>query len=115
MEDLFEKGHYTWALFVGHLLIEKLLKAYYVENIDFQPPLIHNLLRIAEKSKLELSEEQKDLLVTVTTFNIQARYDDVKKEFYHKCSKEFTKVWINKIKGFRKWIINQHLTLQQNV
>ena len=115
MEDLFEKGHYTWALFVGHLLIEKLLKAYYVENIDIQPPLIHNLLRIAEKSKLELSEEQKDLLVTVTTFNIQARYDDVKKEFYHKCSKEFTKVWINKIKGFRKWITNQHLTLQQNI
>lgn len=111
MEDLFEKGHYTWALFVGHLVIEKLLKAYYVENIDIQPPLIHNLLRIAEKSKLELSEEQKDLLVTVTTFNIQARYDDVKREFYHKCSKEFTKVWINKIKGFRKWIINQHLTL----
>ena len=111
MEDLFEKGHYTWALFVGHLVIEKLLKAYYVENIDIQPPLIHNLLRIAEKSKLELSEEQKDLLVTVTTFNIQAMYDDVKREFYHKCSKEFTKVWINKIKGFRKWIINQHLTL----
>ena len=111
MEDLFEKGHYTWALFVGHLVIEKLLKAYYVANIDIQLPLIHNLLRIAEKSKLELSEEQKDLLVTVTTFNIQARYDDVKREFYHKCSKEFTKVWINKIKGFRKWIINQHLTL----
>ena len=34
MEDLFEKGHCTWALFVGHLVIEKLLKAYYVENID---------------------------------------------------------------------------------
>jgi len=63
------------ALFVGHLVIEKLLKAYYVENMDIHPPLIHNLLRIAEKSKLELSEEQKDLLVTVTTFNIQARED----------------------------------------
>jgi len=28
LEDLFEKGHYTWALFVGHLVLEKLLKAY---------------------------------------------------------------------------------------
>ncbi len=110
MDDLFEKGHYTWALFVGHLVIEKLLKAYYVEKIDIQTPLIHNLLRIAEKSKLELSEEQKDMLVTVTTFNIQARYDDVKREFYHKCSKEFTEKWIGKIKGFRKWIKSQHLT-----
>jgi HEPN domain-containing protein len=109
MEDLFEKGHYTWALFVGHLVIEKLLKAYYVENIDIHPPLIHNLLRIAEKSKLKLSEEQKDFLVTVTTFNIQARYNDVKQEFYHKCTKKFTEIWINKIKDFRTWIKNQHL------
>jgi len=62
--------------------------------------IYENRIRIAEKSKLELSEEQKDLLVTVTTFNIQARYDDVKREFYHKCSKEFTEVWIDKIKGF---------------
>jgi len=26
MENLFENGHYVWALFVGHLVIEKLLK-----------------------------------------------------------------------------------------
>jgi HEPN domain-containing protein len=109
MEDLFEKEHYAWSLFVGHLVIEKVLKAYYVENIDIHPPLVHNLLRIAEKSKLKLSEEQKDFLVTVTTFNIQARYNDVKQEFYHKCTNEFTKLWINKIKDFRKWIKNQHL------
>jgi HEPN domain-containing protein len=109
MEDLFEKGHCTWALFVGHLVIEKLLKAYYAENIDIHPPLTHNLLRIAEKSKLKLSEEQKDFLVTVTTFNIQARYNDVKQEFYHKCTEKYTKLWINKIEDFRKWIKNQHL------
>ncbi len=104
MEHLFEKGDYTWALFVGHLVIEKLLKAYYVKNIDIHPPLIHNLLRIAEKSKIGLSEDQKDFLVTVTTFNIQARYNDVKNEFYESCTKEFTSLWIGKIKEFRKWI-----------
>lgn len=27
MIDLFQKGHYTWSLFIGHLVIEKLLKA----------------------------------------------------------------------------------------
>ncbi len=34
MAHLFEKGDYHWALFIGHLVIEKLLKAYYVKNID---------------------------------------------------------------------------------
>ena len=82
MEHLFEKNDYTWSLFVGHLVIEKLLKAYYIKEVDTNPTLVHNLLRIAERSKLDLTEEQKDFLVTVTTFNIQARYNDIKMDFY---------------------------------
>lgn len=109
MEHLFEKKDYHWALFMGHLVVEKLLKAYYVKNIDNQPPFIHNLLRLAEKSDLELSEDQKDFLVTVTAFNIRARYDDYKLEFYKTCTEEYTAEWIEEIKGFRKWIKEQLL------
>ncbi|MFQ5825643.1 MAG: HEPN domain-containing protein [bacterium] len=101
---LFEKEDYHWALFIGHLVIEKLLKAYFVKNIDNQPPPIHNLLRLGEKANLQLSEAQKDNLVTITTFNIQARYDDYKLAFYKTCTKEYTEKWINEIKGLRKWI-----------
>jgi len=60
MEHLLEKKDYTWALFIGHLVIEKLLKAYYINKIDINPPLVHTLLRIAERSKLDLTKEQKD-------------------------------------------------------
>ena len=56
------------------------------------------MLRIAEKSKLKLSEEQKDFLVTVTTFNIQARYNDVKQEFYHKCTNGLQNCGLIKLK-----------------
>ena len=59
MEHLFEKEDYHWALFIGHLVVEKLLKAYFVQNIDNQPPPMHNLLRLAEKANLQLSEAQK--------------------------------------------------------
>lgn len=107
MRHLFEKKDYTWSLFIGHLVIEKLLKAYYIKNIDNQPPLIHNLLRLAEKSKILLTEEQKDFLDTVSTFNIRARYDDYNLEFYKICTKKFSKSWIEKITGFRKWIKEQ--------
>jgi len=72
MQNLFEKKDYHWSLFIGHLVIEKLLKAYYVKNVDNQPPFIHNLLRLAEKTHLKLTDDQKDFLVTVTTFNIRA-------------------------------------------
>jgi len=104
MEHLFEKKDYHWALFMGHLVIEKLLKAFYVKNIDNKPPFIHNLLRLAEKSDLELSEEKKDCLATLTAFNIRARYDDYKLEFYKTCTIEYTTKWIDEIKGLRKWI-----------
>ena len=104
MEHLFEKDDYHWALFIGHLVIEKLLKACYVKNIDNQAPFIHNLSRLADKVNLQLSETQKDVLVTVTAFNIQARYDDYKLAFYKTCTKEYTEKWITEIRRLRQWI-----------
>ncbi len=71
MQHLFEKKDYTWSLFIGHLVVEKLIKAYYAKYIDNQPPFVHNLLRLAEKAKLKLSEEQKDFLDMVSSMPIR--------------------------------------------
>lgn len=38
MHSLFANGHYTWALFVGHLALEKSLKALFAARIDIQVP-----------------------------------------------------------------------------
>ena len=107
MENLFNSKDYHWALFIGHLVLEKLLKAVYVKNVDETPAFIHDLSRLAEKAKLILTEEQKDFLDLVTTFNIKARYPDYKKKFYKKCTKGFTTKNIEKIKEFRLWIKKQ--------
>lgn len=114
VEHLFEKGDYTWALFVGHLTVEKVLKACFVKRCKGQPPYTHNLLRLAEKSELDLSEDQKDLLVTITTFNIRTRYDDYKQEFYKTCTKEFAGEWIEKIQGFIQWAKKTQLKLSKD-
>lgn len=105
MLNLFKNKDFHWSLFVGHLVIEKLIKAYYVKNIGVKHPFGHDLLRLAVEAKLDLSEEQKDILDTISTFNIRARYDDYKAEFYKLCTKEFTLEWVKKIKGFRQWLI----------
>jgi HEPN domain-containing protein len=104
MGNLLDKKEYSWALFMGHLVIEKLLKAYYVKVHNNFPPLIHNLVRLAELSNLELTKEQQIDLVSLTTFNINARYDDYKDSFEKKCSLDYTIKWIDKIKEMRKWI-----------
>jgi HEPN domain-containing protein len=104
MMAMFEKKKFNWALFVGHLMIEKLLKALYVKTKNDYPPFVHNLLRLAELCDLKVSEEQKLFLVTVTAFNINARYDDYKMSFQRKCTPEFTSQWIENLKINRQWI-----------
>ena len=104
MMVLFNSKKYNWALFLGHISVEKLLKAYYVRKNESHAPPIHNLLRIAQKSGIDIPEKYADWLDTITFFNINTRYDDYKKEFYDLCTKEFTENWIEKIKEIRKWI-----------
>jgi HEPN domain-containing protein len=104
MLAMFNSKKYNWSLFIGHLMIEKLLKAYYVKEKSDYPPYIHNLLRLAEKADLELNNEIKEQFVTISAFNINARYDDYKMSFKQICTPEFTSKWMNNIKELRVWI-----------
>lgn len=104
MIQLYNNKNYSWSLFLGHISTEKILKAYYVKKHSRHAPFTHNLYRIAELSNLEISDEQADLLDKITTFNINARYDDYKREFHTLCTKEFTEEWIENIKKIQQWI-----------
>ena len=107
MLDLVNTRNYHWSLFVGHLVIEKLLKALYIQKTDQFPPMIHDLRRICEKAGLVLNHEQVIVLDSISRFNLNARYDDYKQEFYKLCTAEFTMKWIEEIKMMRLWIKNQ--------
>lgn len=104
MNSLFEKKHYVWTLFLGHLVLEKLLKALYVKQVGVAVPYTHDLTKIADLTNLNLTEEQKDFLDEVTTFNIKARYPDYKNRFSKKATKRFAEKYLNKIKEFRLWL-----------
>ena len=106
MLDLKEKNRNTYCLFFGQMLIEKLLKALYAKNNKGAPyaPKTHDLLYLAEKLNLELTEEQEVTLNEITTFNLSTRYDDYKRAFYNKCTDEYTEEQINKIKEVKSWL-----------
>lgn len=55
MLDFYKIGRNNWALFIGHLCIEKLLKAYHLKIYHKHSGNLHNLLRIAELTSLELT------------------------------------------------------------
>ncbi|GBE28783.1 MAG TPA: HEPN domain-containing protein [Candidatus Moranbacteria bacterium] len=107
MMNLYKSRDYHWALFIGHLVLEKLLKALYVKRKNEHPVFIHDLLRLTKKIGIEINDKQADMLDTITTFNINARYDNYKQDFYKLCTKEFTDTWINNITELRQWIKEQ--------
>lgn len=109
MQNMFKSKDYHWALFIGHLVIEKLLKALFVkaneENVAV--PKIHDLLSLANRAKLVLTEEQQNLLDEITSFNINARYADYKLAFYKKCTKEYSQKKKKDIEDIRLWLKKQ--------
>ena len=106
MLDLKEKNRNTYCLFFWQMVIEKVLKALYAKNNKGAPyaPKTHDLLYLAEKLNLELTEEQEVTLNEITTFNLSTRYDDYKRAFYNKCTDEYTEEQINKIKEVKSWL-----------
>jgi len=97
MLSLFRTKHYSDALFYGHIVLEKILKALVVINRRESAPLIHDLIILVKLTKLELGAGDKKLLQSVYYFNIRSRYPDYKLEFYKICDYSYTSKYLNRI------------------
>ena len=109
MKVLYNNKKNTWCLFIGHLVIEKLLKGLYAKNNPDNPiaPKIHNLILLSQKANLEVPTEIREKIQTINTFNISARYDDYKKSFDAKCTDDYTKEQVRNIEEVQKWLKEQ--------
>ncbi len=97
MIGLFKIKRYSDSLFFGHIVLKKILKALVVQKTKNQAPYSHDLIRLQETVKLELSQEELKFLNRVNDFNIRARYPEYKLQFYKKCNRDYTKKYFNKI------------------
>lgn len=105
MDNLYASKDFVWSLFLGHLVIEKLLKAFAAKNDLAAIPKIHDLNKLAKAAGLALTESLKDSFDIITSFNIEARYPDYKHLFYKMCTDKFTLSNIGKIKEIRIWLL----------
>jgi HEPN domain-containing protein len=103
-EHLVKQQDYSYALFFGHLAVEKTLKALYALRRQEHAPLIHNLVRLARAAGIKLDQKQTTALLTITAFNIEARYPDLKRSFRAKCTPAFTKRQIKTIEETLTWL-----------
>lgn len=103
-KSLFVSKRYHHCLFFCHLFLEKIIKALVVKKTKQQVPYVHNLVRLSELSGIEFSEKQLDLLAEITSFNIEARYNDYKRKFFKKATKEYTEGYFKKAKDIYLWL-----------
>lgn len=95
-------------MFIGHLVLEKILKAVFVQDNDNKlPPKTHNLVKLARNTNLFLTEELEIFLDEVNDFNLEVRYPQFKNEFYKKCTEPVTKRYFLQIKSTAKWLRSQ--------
>lgn len=98
---------FPYALFLGHLALEKLLKSLVVKRTEEHAPFTHSLVFLAEKTGMEIPEALLDQLGEFTEFNIEARYPDETGEFYKKCTSDFTKQKFEEIEEAFQWFLQR--------
>jgi len=105
--ELYTGGkRYDYALFFVHLSLEKLIKAIHYHRKDSPPLAIHDLVGLAKRAEIEMAEPQLADLKEISSFNLSARYDDYKKNFYKKANKEYADLWVQKATEIRKLFIS---------
>lgn len=100
MNGLFHIKRYDAGLFFGHIVLEKMLKAFVAHSTGDHAPFTHNLARLAELSGIEISEKEMEFLRDVNVFNMEARYPEEKLQFYRRCTQEYAEEYREKIESF---------------
>lgn len=104
---LLRSQRFPYALFFGHLAMEKLLKALVVRQTGDHAPFSHSLVVLAGKTALPIPETIIDQLAEYMEFHTEARYPDARMEFYQKCTKEFAQKKFKEMKKVYVWLLKK--------
>lgn len=80
---------------------------HWVESAKRDRQVAHDLIYLSKLIGLGLTKEQQIDFETISRFNIEARYEDYKQEFYKMATLDFTKSWIAKCEEHYLWLQKQ--------
>ena len=75
-EQMLHTGRYIYVIFMSHMALEKALKALVTEETQKLPPRTHNLIDLAQRAHVVLSQEQQDFLGKINNTSVVVRYPD---------------------------------------
>lgn len=103
---MLEKKRFLYVGFLCHQVAEKLLKAYFWHSQKKEPPYIHNLLVLSEKSGFDnkAGEDHFSLFNELMPLNIQTRYPEDKELLLTSLNKKKCTELYKKTREFYTWI-----------
>ncbi len=106
---MLKSRRFLYVGFMCNQVIEKILKAYYVNVKKQQPPYTHKLVKLAQESDVynDMTEKQKNFLDILLPLNIEARYPTQKQDILEALNEENCKSIVNETEDFVLWIKNK--------
>ena len=103
-ESLIKEKKFDWALFMGHQVLEKILKAIYVECKRTFPPKTHDLILLLKEMNLHIGDTELDFFAEVNTFNISPGSSDDQFKINKLFTKEFSLAKFKEIQRKYQWL-----------
>ena len=105
-EAMLEKARFLYVGFMCHQTIEKIVKAYYQQELKQLPPKTHNIILLAQQSNLydNFSDAQKAFIEVLQPLNIEARYPDYRERLLLSLNQDKCKNILQKTRELFKWI-----------
>jgi HEPN domain-containing protein len=75
-EQMLHAGRFIYVIFMSHMALEKALKALLTEETQKLPPRTHNLIDLAQRAHVALSQGQQDFLGKLNNISVIVRYPD---------------------------------------
>jgi HEPN domain-containing protein len=103
---MLEAKRFLYVGFLCHQVAEKGLKAFFWHSQKKEPPYTHNLLVLAEQSKLDTHGEENFLALfnELMPLNIQTRYPEDKELLLKTLTRKRCEELYRRTKEFNKWI-----------
>lgn len=103
---MLKSKRYLYVGFMAHQAIEKILKAFFVNEKGESAPFSHSLSYIAKKAGLyeKFSETQKDFIDLLEPMNIEARYPTHKNQLMKSLTEERCIQILHQAGELHQWI-----------
>ncbi len=106
-ESLFENKKYHYALFFGHLAIEKILKGLIVKKKLGHAPFSHSLTILSREAELDIDGQRLEKLAEFMEFYLEGRYPRDMESVFRKCTENYTREKLGEIKEMYQWLMKK--------